>query len=155
MNRVTACALALICLIPASAGTAGAPAQAQAAAKPPLKAYVVDYYYKVKWGHFDEFLDLYKRNHYPILKRMQQDGHILSMTAAYPYNHASEGARWDMRFTIVYRDVLAEHQYDGTALVKELYPDQAKFKEDERRRFELLLEHVDVPMVIDDLSAWK
>ncbi|MDQ3169263.1 MAG: hypothetical protein M3Q55_03865 [Acidobacteriota bacterium] len=120
-----------------------------------LQPYAVEYYYKVKWGYFEEFLDLYMKNHYPILQKLQQDGEILSMSAAYPRNHASEPARWDMRFTIVYRDVVAAHAETGMATVVALYPDQEKFKKEEQRRFELLLEHTDIPIVVDDLKDWK
>ncbi len=95
------------------------------------------------------------KNHYPILQKLQQDGEILSMSAAYPRNHASEPARWDMRFTIVYRDVVAAHAETGMATVVALYPDQEKFKKEEQRRFELLLEHTDIPIVVDDLKDWK
>ena len=31
--------------------------------------YTVEYYYKVKWGHSEEFLTLFKKNHYPLLKK--------------------------------------------------------------------------------------
>ena len=89
------------------------------------------------------------------LKKMQEDGQILSMSAAYPRNHASEPARWDMRFTIVYRDVVAAHMETGSATVEALYPDQATFKKEEQRRFELLLEHTDIPIYVDDLKEWK
>jgi hypothetical protein len=130
-------------------------AQAAAATAAPLKPFAVEYYYKVKWGSFDEFLALYMKNHYPILKKLQQDGHILSMSATYPFNHASESARWDMRFTIVYRDVVAAHADTDPAVVAALYPDQATFKKEEQRRFELLLEHTDIPIVVDDLKDWK
>ncbi|MDQ3069958.1 MAG: hypothetical protein M3R55_09550 [Acidobacteriota bacterium] len=142
-------------LAPASTGLAREVASSQSAAPAALKPYVVEYYYKVKWGHFDEFLELYKKNHYPILKKMQEQGHILSMSAAYPRNHASEPARWDMRFTIVYRDVLAEHLDTGDALVEQLYPDQVRFRKEEQRRFELLLEHTDIPVVVEDAREWK
>ena len=132
---------------------------AQAGARTPvatvLKPYVVEFYYKVKWGHFDEFHDLYLKNHYPILKRLQRDGLIVSMSAAYPRNHAGETTRWDMRFTIVYRDILAEQEETSEALVKELFPDQATFTKEEQRRFELLLEHIDIPVRVDDLTQWK
>ena len=30
--------------------------------------YVIEYYYKAKWGHAEEFLALFKKNHYPVLK---------------------------------------------------------------------------------------
>lgn len=117
--------------------------------------FAVEYYYKVRWGHFDEFMELYQRNHYPILRRHQQMGRILRMTAAYPINHASETARWDLRYTIVWKDAATAHEdFDDSAMVKEMYPDQAKFRAEEQRRFELLLEHTDVPVFIDDLAEW-
>ena len=36
---------------------------------PAGKPFVIEYYYKVKWGHADEFLTLFKKNHYPLLKK--------------------------------------------------------------------------------------
>ncbi|MCA1626050.1 MAG: hypothetical protein LC768_16370, partial [Acidobacteria bacterium] len=44
--------------------------QNPAAARP----FTIEFYYKVKWGHFDEFLELYKKNHYPILLRQKKLG---------------------------------------------------------------------------------
>lgn len=128
------------------------PQQAAAAAKP----FAVEYYYKVKWGHVDEFMDLYKRNHYPILQRLAKMGRIVSMSAAYPVNHASEAARWDLRFTIVWKDAATAYDdFDQAPIVKELYKDQEKFKKEEQRRFEILVEHMDVPVFLDDLKDWR
>lgn len=126
--------------------------QPAAAAKP----FAVEYYYKVKWGHFDEFMELYTKNHYPILQRFEKMGRIVSMSAAYPINHASETARWDMRFTIIWKDAATAYEdFDQSAIVKELYPDQDRFKKEEQRRFELLIEHTDVPVFLDDLKKWR
>lgn len=127
--------------------------QASQAAAP--KPFAVEYSYKVKWGYFDEFKALYIKNHYPILLREQKMGRILSMSAAFPVNHTAESARWDMRFTIVWKDAATAHDdFDSSVIVKELYRDQVKFKAEEQRRFELLLEHMDVPVTIDNLSSW-
>lgn len=156
MRRISMCVLVMMALVPATAGSARETRSAQAAAaRPTLKPYVVEYYYKVKWGHFDEFLELYKKNHLPILRKMQENGDILSMSATYPRNHASEPARWDMRFTIVYRDVLADHLPTSDDMIDALYPDQATFMKEEQRRFELLLEHTDIPVVVEDVKDWK
>jgi hypothetical protein len=133
-------------------------AHAQPAEQAPAasRAYAVEYYYKVKWGHFDEFMELYKRNHYPILLREQALGRILRMEAVFPRNHAGEANRWDMRFTIVWKDVtMTADGFDTSAIVKELYPDQARFKAEEQRRFEILVEHIDVPVRVDDLKGWQ
>lgn len=140
------------------AGSA-ADALAQPAAAQSTQAgqpYAVEYYYKVKWGHFDEFMELYRRNHYPILLREQALGRILRMEAAFPRYHAGETDRWDMRFTIVWKDtsVIADG-FDTSGIIKELYPDAAKFRAEEQRRFEILIEHKDVPVRVDDLAGWK
>ena len=128
--------------------------QQQAAAE--ASPFTVEYYYKVKWGHFDEFMELYAKNHYPILQRLQKLGRIVRMSAAYPINHASEPARWDMRFTIVWKDAATAYDsFDQSPIVKELYPDQDNFKKEEQRRFQLLLEHTDVPVFVDDLKNWR
>ena len=37
----------------------------QSASAPSERPFVVEYYYKTKWGHADEFLKLFKKNHYP------------------------------------------------------------------------------------------
>jgi hypothetical protein len=120
------------------------------------KPATVEHYYRVKWGHFDEFYELFRRNHYPILKRLQKSGEIVEMSAAFPVHHAGEANRWDMRFTIVFANPKYVYEYVyGPDLVLELYPDQKLFKKEEQRRFALLLEHIDVPVRVDDLSDWS
>jgi len=37
---------------------------------------VVEYYYKARWGFADEFIRLFKKNHFPVLKREIELGHI-------------------------------------------------------------------------------
>lgn len=119
------------------------------------KHFTYEFYYKVKWGHFDEWMDLYRKNHYPILQRLQEMGHIVRMEAAFPIDHAGEADRWDLRFTIVYPSVeVAYGDFDRSAILDELYPDREAFEREEKRRFQLLLEHRDVSMRIDDLSDW-
>lgn len=138
------------------AGVAPADAQTPTASASASAPYAVEYYYKVRWGHFDEFLELYKRNHYPILLREQALGRIVRMDAVFPRNHAGEANRWDMRFTIVWKDVtMTADGFDTSGIIKELYPDQVKFRAEEQRRFEILVEHIDVPVRVDDLSGWK
>lgn len=153
MSAAGACALLAVSALAPAVQAGDAPPQNQAAAARP---FAVEYYYKVKWGHFEEFMELYQRNHYPILQRLQKLGRIVRMSAAYPVNHAAESARWDLRFTIVWKDAATAHEdFDDSALIKELYPDQEKFRKEEQRRFELLLEHTDVPVSLDDLTKWK
>ena len=66
--------------------------------------FVVDYYYKAQWGHAAEFIALFKKNHYPVLKKQMDLGRILQVTAAAPRYHATEDGRWDYRVTIVFKN---------------------------------------------------
>jgi hypothetical protein len=41
----------------------------RAAAGAADQPYIMEYYYKVQWGHQQEFLQLFLKNHYPLLRR--------------------------------------------------------------------------------------
>ena len=41
--------------------------------------FVVEYYYKAEWGHADEFLKFFKKNHYPLLKKEVEMGRMLKV----------------------------------------------------------------------------
>ncbi len=124
---------------------AGGAAAAEPAAK--AKPFVVEYYYKVSWGHQAEFLDLFEKNHLPILRKELELGRIVALSAAKPVDHATEDGRWDYRVTITWRDVQTLFDdFDAKPIVKQLYPDQATFEKEEQRRFEILLAHWDLPV---------
>ena len=156
-SRFRAVALTVATIFACLAGAPGA-LGAQARSAPGSAAavpFVVEYSYKIKWGYTAEWMELYKKNHYPVLLRQQKMGRILGMSSVTPVNHASEGSRWDLRFTIIWKDAATAHDgFDSSVIAKELYPDQATFKREEQRRFELLLEHTDVPVKVDDLTKW-
>jgi hypothetical protein len=110
--------------------------------------YVVEYYYKARWGFADEFLTLFKKNHLPVLKKQIESGRILNVKIEKPRYHATEDGRWDFRVTIAFKSAAAFHSPSGEeAIIKQLYPDQAAFKREEQRRFEILISHWDVPIV--------
>ena len=116
-------------------------------AEPKDKPFVVEYYYKAKWGYADEFIRLFKKNHYPFLKKQIEIGNALQVTAQSPVNHSTEDGRWDYRVTIVWKNVQVAHDDTGDEQVlKQLYPDQETFKREEQRRFEILVAHWDVPI---------
>jgi hypothetical protein len=121
-----------------------APPQAAAADEP----FTADYYYKAKWGYADEFISLFKKNHFPVLKKEMETGRILSVTAVKPRYHATEDGRWDYRVTIVFKNAAVANDSSGEeAIIKRLFPDQEAYKREEQRRFEILLAHWDVPVV--------
>lgn len=152
MHPVRSMALTLALLASAApAALAQAPASASSAAQP----FVVEYYYKTKWGTFDEFRTLFKKNHYPVLVKEQAIGRIVRVTVDYPVYHGTEDGRWDMRVTITFKDAAtAFAPFDNTAILKELYPDKATFDKEERRRFELLDAHWDLPVKPENLKSW-
>jgi len=109
--------------------------------------YVVEYYYKAKWGYADEFIRLFKKNHFPVLKKQVESGRMLQVTAVRPRYHSTEDGRWDYRVTIVFKNLMAAHEPSGEeAIIKQLYPEQQTFRQEEQRRFEILA-HWDVPVV--------
>ena len=113
--------------------------QAQASTDKP---FVVEYYYKTKWGHAEEFLKLFKKNHYPLLKKEVEMGRMLKVSAVAPVYHSTEDGRWDYRVTIVYKNAAVAHDgFDSAPLLKQLYPDQDTYKKEEQRRFETLDAH--------------
>jgi TRAP-type mannitol/chloroaromatic compound transport system substrate-binding protein len=110
--------------------------------------FVADYYYKAKWGYADEFITLFKKNHYPVLKKQMETGRILSVTCVKPRYHATEDGRWDYRVTIVFKNMAAaSDQASEEPIIKQLFPDQETYKREEQRRFEILLAHWDTPIV--------
>ena len=119
--------------------------------------FTAEYYYKVKWGYFNEFMDLYKKNHWPLVVRSMMDGDILSAEVERPMSHTVEAGRWDLRVTITFKNVLVAHGLDDRnfdLVIREMYPDEDRFKEEERRRFELLEEHLDVEIIAVSTEDW-
>ena len=144
-RRLLLAALPLVFAVALSASlrAQGAPPQSSAG-----QPYTIEYYYKCQWGHQQEFLDLFLRNHWPLLKKIQSTGRILSLKIESPAYHTTEDGRWDYRVTIVYKNstVATSANPDEDAFVKQLWPDQEKYKNEEQRRFEILLGHWDLPV---------
>jgi hypothetical protein len=116
--------------------------------KPHEEPFVADYYYKAKWGYADEFIRLFKKNHFPVLQKQIENGRILKVTAVRPRYHATEDGRWDYRVTIVFKNAAVANDSSGEeAIIKQLFPDQETFRREEQRRFEILLAHWDVPIL--------
>ena len=107
--------------------------------------FTIENYYKVKWGYADEFINLWKVNHYPLLKKAIDKGDIITVEAEKPKLHSGEDTRWDFKVTIVFKDIKAAFDPDlTTPYKKQLYPDLDKLTKDEQHRFELLIAHWDV-----------
>jgi hypothetical protein len=107
----------------------------------------IAYFYKVKWGFQDEFIELFKKNHYPILEAQLKSGRLLSIEMYTPRFHGDGRGDWTFMTVLGYKNwqTIADNR-ESTKLVKELYPDQRLFKREEQRRFELLEAHWDMPL---------
>lgn len=128
----------------------GSPQQAAAGA-----TYTMEYYYKVQWGHQQEFLQLFLKNHYPMLKKEVESGRMVSVKIETPANHMTEDARWDYRVTITFKNSTAATtpNPEEESTIKQLWPDQETYKREEQRRFEILLAHWDLP--VTDITPAK
>jgi len=133
---------------------AGVLTATSAAQAPSDKPFVVEYYYKAKWGYADEFLRLFKKNHYPLLKKQVEMGRMLKVWMDMPRYHTTEDGRWDYRVTIVFKNSSAANDpFDEDAMKKQLWPDQETYAKEEQRRFEILLSHWDLPLKGVDLDG--
>ncbi len=114
----------------------------------PGQPYTMEYYYKTQWGHQQEFLQLFLKNHYPLLLKNIESGRVLSVKIEQPANHMTEDARWDFRVTIRFKNstVATTADPDEERLIKQLWPDQTTYTREEQRRFEILLAHWDLPL---------
>jgi len=61
-------------------------------------------------GHADEFLQLFKKNHYPLLKREVEMGRMLKVWMDQPRYHTTEDGRWDYRVTIVFKNATVANE---------------------------------------------
>mgnify|MGYP001293432091 CR=1 FL=1 len=135
-------------LVGASANRAfaQAPDRAEGASAAP---FVVESYYRAKWGSFEEFQQLFEKNHLPFLQAMLRSGVLLEVHIDTPREHMPEGSRWDMRTTLVYKNAASAYldepvsEAEYTAIVKD-DQDEVRFKREDLRRFALLEAHWDV-----------
>ncbi len=140
---------AAVCVLPLAAA-----AQAPAAQSAGAQQRTVWYFYTVKWGYQDEFMDLFTRNHYPVLKEELRRGRLTAIKTYVPTYHGDGRADWTFAVAITYRDAAAlTGPSDETEIIKQLYPDQGKYRKEEQRRFDILVAHWDVPLNEVNLDA--
>jgi len=152
-RRVSAVGLAALALVVTGGVREAAALQAPAGQSAAIAERTVWYFYKVRWGFQEEFVALFKKNHLPVLKAQQEAGRMSSVRAFAPTNHGDGRADWTFAVAITFPSVAAmSSPSNEDAIVKRLYPDQATFKKEEQRRFEILDAHWDVPLNELDLK---
>ena len=154
MRLASSTVLSLLVLMALAAGLSSARGQAPAptTASAPRDTTTTWYFYKVRWGHQDEFLNLFQKNHYPVLKALQERGRYASIRTYVPRYHGDGRADWTFAVELVAREDVPNLPSEQE-VVRKLFPDQATFQKEERRRFEILDAHWDVPLDPVDLDA--
>ena len=119
------------------------PALAQAPAPAPPPRPVVESYYKLAPGKAEEWLERYRTQHLPILKELQREGRLVSLTIYKPVLH--QGApEWDFKVIMVWRDFEAfGDRAHEEAIERRLFSDWEAHKKDEQRRWEITARHWD------------
>ena len=78
-------------------------AEAPSLQEAPAAERTVWYFYRVKWGYQDEFLDLYQTNHYPVIKA-QLGGRVIDFKAYGPMYHGDGRSDWTLATVMTFRD---------------------------------------------------
>jgi hypothetical protein len=107
----------------------------------------------VQYGHKDEWFRIFKKYQLAILERQKQLGFVKQYTVWAPGLHTSEESRWDYRVIIVRASYDAPPGQSEDEIAKQLFPDQAAFKQEENRRWELTANHWDLPIHVVDPNA--
>lgn len=131
MRRVLVCALAAVAFFATQSAMAAEP-------------YQVEWVYHVKYGYQQEWWKLFQKYQIAILDREKQLGFVSEYHIDKPGLHTSEDARWDYRIVITYPN------YDGSRhegeVERQLFPDRADLTKAENRRWELTVNHWDLPI---------
>ena len=110
----------------------------------PSKPYEVEWVYRVKYGFQDEWARIFRKYQIAILEREKQLGYVTTYTVTQPGLHTSEDARWDYRIIITYPDPAgATHESE---VDHQLFPDRQAEAKEEQRRWELTINHWDLPI---------
>ena len=129
-------------LLLAGAVTGAIPAWAQT--RPSDKPLQTEWVFRVKYGYQAEWWKIFRRYQIAILDREKQLGYVSDYQIFRPGLHVGEDARWDYRVIIIYPN------YDGSKREAEveaqLFPDKAARVRDENRRWELTVNHWDLPI---------
>ena len=133
-------AFLLVCATAGPVSKGQQPASVAALDKP----FMVEWVYKVKWGHDEEFWQLFKKYQIAILRYQKQNGDVLSYHVYRPAIHTDEDSRWEFRVDIVFKNKLVWGRSDEIG--RQIFPDQAAYKREENRRWELTEAHWDLPI---------
>jgi hypothetical protein len=117
------------------------------------KTYTEEWVYEVRWGHQHEWWKLFQKYQIPTLDRERKLGLVKSYVVQVPELHASNASRWDFRVIVTYRDYEASQH--GDDIERRLFPDREKRKRDDLRRWDLTINHWDMPIADVDPNCYR
>jgi hypothetical protein len=127
--------------------------QATAAPLPAQKPVIVEWVYRIQYGHKDEWWRIFKKYQIAILERQKQLGYVKEYTVFAPSLHTSEDSRWDYRIVIVRASEDPPPGQSEADVARQLFPDQEAFTREENRRWELTTNHWDLPIHVVNVNA--
>jgi hypothetical protein len=110
-------------------------------------------FYKLPPGRQDEWLALYKKSHFPMMKWQIEHGQVLSETVYTRAIHELSPS-WDIAIVIVLPPAAQRKKPELTRaqLMHQIYPDLDEFVREEKQRWALTLEHWDERWVEVDIE---
>ncbi len=110
-------------------------------------------FYKLPPGRQDEWLALYKKSHFPMMKWQIEHGQIISETVYTRAVHELSPS-WDIAIVIVLppADQRKKPELTKAQLLRKIYPDIEEYVKEERQRWTLTVEHWDERWVEVDIE---
>ncbi len=101
-------------------------------------------FYKVPSGRQDEWLALYKKYHYPIMKYQKEHGQVISETVYTRAIHQLSPS-WDFAIVIIAPppEKRPKAELNRSQLIRKLFPDIDDYVKGEKARWSLTLDHWD------------
>ena len=84
--------------------------------QPASPAVQVLYFYRTCWGGHDEFVELFRRNHWPILREQLASGRFAAVAMSVPRFHGDGRADWDILVSITFRDWAAMEEHSDAEI---------------------------------------
>ena len=110
-------------------------------------------FYRLPPGRQDEWLALYKKWHYPIMKYQKEHGQVTSETVYTRVVHELSPS-WDIAIVIISPppEKMPKAEMSRQQLIRSLYPNLDEYVAAEKQRWALTLEHWDEQWVEVDID---
>ncbi|MGH9863762.1 MAG: hypothetical protein ACRD35_10100 [Candidatus Acidiferrales bacterium] len=109
---------------------------------------VVESYYKIAPGKTDEWLEIYRTHHLPVLQELRREGRLADIIIYRPFLHQG-GPPWDFKVILRWRDFTAMGDRAHEEEVEHrLFTAWLPHRDAESHRWELTEKHWDDIMVV-------